>query len=75
MIMVFEKVKAIVAEKLDIDPSLITMESSFSEMQIDSLYMVEIMLALEDEFGIMIDDAGELLSIADLVAYVEKKIG
>lgn len=73
--MVFEKVKAIVAEKLDIDPSLITMESSFSEMQIDSLYMVEIMLALEDEFGIMIDDAGELLSIADLVAYVEKKIG
>ncbi len=73
--MVFEKVKAIVAEKLDIDPSLITMESSFSEMQIDSLYMVEIMLALEDEFGIMIDDAGELLSIADLVAYIEKKIG
>jgi len=72
--MVFEKVQQIIAEKLDIDPSVVSEQSKFSDMQIDSLYMVEIMLALEDEFNIMIDEPENIEGVADLVAFIERKI-
>ncbi len=72
--MVFEKICAIIAEKLDIDPAIIKKESSFTDMQVDSLYMVEIMLSIEDEFDVMIDDASGLETVGDLVAYVESRI-
>jgi acyl carrier protein len=70
--MVFDKVADIIAEKMDIDRDLIKPESKFEEMDIDSLYMVEILLSIEDEFGVIIDDASELKSVADLCNFVEK---
>ena len=72
--MVFDTIQDIIATKLDIDPSEIRLDSSFTQMQVDSLYMVEIMLAIEDEFNIMIDDASGLEAVGDLVDYVENKI-
>lgn len=72
--MVFDKIQEIIASKLDVPADEITMESSFTDMQVDSLYMVEIMLAIEDEFHIMIDEATGLESVGDLVSYVEGKI-
>ncbi|MDO4733059.1 MAG: acyl carrier protein [Bacillota bacterium] len=72
--MVFESIREIISTKLDISPEEITMESSFADMQVDSLYMVEIMLALEEEFSIMIDETSGMENVADLVEYVEKKI-
>ena len=71
---VFDAIQDIIATKLDIEPSEIKPESNFTQMQVDSLYMVEIMLAIEDEFSIMIDDASGLETVGDLVHYVEKKI-
>ncbi|MBQ6808252.1 MAG: acyl carrier protein [Firmicutes bacterium] len=72
--MVFESIQEIIASKLDIAPEEITLESSFVDMQVDSLYMVEIMLAIEEEFSIMIDEAAGMENVGDLVQYVEKKI-
>ena len=72
--MVFDKIAAIIAEKLEIDKADITPESSFNDMQVDSLYMVEIMLSIEEEFDLVIDDASSLETVADLVAYVEERI-
>ncbi len=72
--MVFEKISEIIAEKLEIDKSLITRDSSLIDMKIDSLCMVEIMLSIEEEFNITIDDTDNLDSVADIVAYVENKI-
>lgn len=73
--MVFEKIQSIIAEKLDLDAAEITPSSNFMDMQVDSLYMVEIMLAIEDTFNIMIDDTAGMETVDDLVKYVEKKIG
>ncbi len=70
--MVFDKVADIIAEKLDIDRSEIKPDSSFDDMEVDSLYMVEIMLSLEDEFGITIEDASEMKTVADICDYIEK---
>ena len=71
--MVFDKICDIIAEKLDIDRSAIKPESNFTDMKVDSLYMVEIMLCIEDEFGITIDDVADLNTVHDLCDYVERK--
>ena len=54
---VFEKVKNLFVEELGIDEDKISMESKLEEdLDIDSLGIVEVVMAFEDEFGIEIDD-------------------
>lgn len=75
--MLFEKVKNIIAEQLDKEASDITMETSMmKDLEADSLDAVEIMMALEDEFGISIpdEDAEGFKNIGDIVKYLEAKI-
>jgi len=72
--MVFEKIIEIIAERLDVDQSIISMESTFDDLKIDSLYLVEIMLSIEDAFDITIDDADGIEKVADIVSYVENKL-
>ena len=73
--MIFEKVKNIVAEELGVDNiEKITMETSMmKDLEADSLDAVEIMMALEDEFGISIPDeeAENFKSIGDIVKFIE----
>lgn len=69
--MVFDKIATIISQKLEIDKSEITLESNFNQMQLDSLYLVEIMLTIEEVFDIVIDDATGLETVGDLVACVE----
>ena len=72
--MVFEKIAAIIAEKLEIPVEKIHENSNFDDLDVDSLLIVEIMLAIEDEFEITIDDAESIEKVADIVAYVEERI-
>lgn len=72
--MVFEKIRDIIAEKLDISADGIQKESSFSDMQVDSLYMVEIMLSIEETFEITIEDASGIETVEDLCRYVESRL-
>lgn len=75
--MLFEKVKNIIAEQLDAEVENITMETSMmKDLDADSLDAVEIMMALEDEFGITIpdEDAESFKNIGDIVKYLETKI-
>ncbi len=74
---IFETVKAVVAEQLGIDESDITMESSFNDdLEADSLDVVELMMALEDEFKIEIsdDEAGKISTIGDVVEYIKERV-
>ena len=75
--MIFDKVVGIIAEQLGVDDvESITMETSMmKDLEADSLDAVEIMMALEDEFGVTIpdEDAEKFLNIGDIVKYVEEK--
>jgi len=75
---VAEKVKQVIAEKLQIDQGQVTMEASIVEdLGADSLEQADILFSLEDEFGITADDTDEaegLKTVADIVAYLEKKV-
>ena len=76
--MTFEKVKNIIADQLGVDDvESITMETSLmKDLEADSLDAVEIMMALEDEFGITIpdEDAEKFANIGDIVKYIEESI-
>lgn len=76
--MIFDKVKAIIAEQLGVeDVEKITNETSLmKDLEADSLDAVEIMMALEDEFEIEIpdEDAEKFTNIGDIVKYVESKV-
>lgn len=68
--MELEKIKEIIAEKMDIDTDEITEESSFESLEIDSLDMVEIVMDLEEAFDISIETNENLKTIGDLVEYI-----
>lgn len=72
--MVFEKVKELIVEQLDVDPELVTEETDFmKDLEADSLDAVEIILGVEDEYGIEIPDdvAENFTKVGDIVKYVE----
>lgn len=71
--MEFEKIKAIIADKMDIDPSTITEGSSFEDLKMDSLDMVEIVMDVEDEFDISIETSEGIKTIADLIALIKSQ--
>ena len=71
--MAYEKLANIISEKMDIDISLIDMDSTFESLQLDSLDMVEIIMEIEDEFNVSIESAEGLKTVADLVKFIETK--
>lgn len=75
--MVFEKIRAILSEQLDIDEDSITAESLIVEdLGADSLDAIDIVMSVEDEFGIEVPDeiVEKMESINDIVTYVENNI-
>lgn len=72
----FDKVKEIIADKLSINESDITKESSFVEdLGADSLDIVELIMALEDELDMEIPDeeAEKFVTVGDVVAYIKSQ--
>ena len=72
--MVFEKVRDIIAEQLDVDKNSITPETNLmKDLEADSLDAVEIIMAIEDEYGIEIPDeqAEEFQVVQTIVEYIE----
>jgi acyl carrier protein len=72
---ILDKVKSIVAEQLAVEESAITMEAHFiDDLGADSLDTVELVMALEEEFGIEIsdEDAEKIQKVEDVVKFIEK---
>ncbi|NLA84691.1 MAG: acyl carrier protein [Clostridiales bacterium] len=70
----FEKVRDIIAEQLGIEADEITMESSFvDDLGADSLDIVELIMALEEEFNMEIPDeeAEQISKIGDVIEYIK----
>jgi acyl carrier protein len=73
---VYDKVKKIVAEHLGVEESQVTEEATFvDDLGADSLDIVEIVLAFEDEFQIEIpdEDAEKITKVSEAVAYIKGK--
>ena len=73
----FEDIRAIVAEQLGVVEDKVTPEASFAnDLGADSLDTVELVMALEEKFGVEIpdEDAAYLRTVQDAVDYIEKQI-
>jgi len=72
--MIFEKLKSIVAEQLDVEPEKVTMDSSITEdLGADSLDTVDLVMAIEEVFDIQIPDEAveKIKTVGDIVNYIE----
>ena len=73
---VFDDVKAVIVEKLSADADKVTMDASFvDDLGADSLETVELIMGLEDKFGITIadEDAEKIRTVKDAVSFIESK--
>ena len=74
---VFEKVKGIIVEQLGVAEASVTLESSFiDDLGADSLDIVELVMALEEEFDIEIPDADaeKVTTVNDVVEYIKENV-
>jgi acyl carrier protein len=74
---IFEKVKDLIVDQLGVDASKVTPEASFVEdLGADSIDIVELIMALEEEFGITIsdEDAQKIRTVGDAVKYIEENL-
>ena len=73
-----DKVKSIIVEQLGVDEDEVTMEASFTDdLGADSLDIVELVMAFEEEFGIEIpdEDAEKIGTVNDAVTYIDQHAG
>jgi acyl carrier protein len=71
--MIFEAIAKLIAEHNDCDASEIKMESTFAELDLDSLDTVEMLMNLEEQLGIEIELDEKVETVGDLVRFVEAK--
>ena len=74
---IFEKVKAIIVEQLGVADTAVTMEASFiDDLGADSLDIVELVMAIEEEFDIEIpdSDAEKVVTVGDVVDYIKENV-
>jgi len=73
-----EKVKKIICEQLEVNEEDVVPEASFvDDLGADSLDQVELIMAMEEEFGISISDeqAEKIVSVRDAIEYIQKEKG
>lgn len=71
---VFEQVKEVIVDKLSVEADKVTLEASFQDdLGADSLEIVELIMGLEDKFGVTIadEDAEKIRTVQDAVSFIE----
>lgn len=75
--MVFDKIKSILVDQLDVDADIVTMEASIADdLGADSLDVADIVMSLEEEFDIEVPDEvlANIKLVGDIVKFIEEKV-
>ena len=71
---VFDKIVETIVDAKGIDAAQITPESSFKDLNVDSLDIAEMVMTLEDEFGVTIELEEGIATVQDLVKLIDERI-
>jgi len=69
--MTFKKIAELIAESKDMNVADITMETSFEDMELDSLDVIEVVMSIEEAFGITLEIEDGVKTVGDLVELVD----
>lgn len=75
--MILEKLTSLIAEQLGVDPDTITMDTSFEDLNVDSVDIVELSMAAEMEFDMeemTEEELGRIITVGDLVNHIQNKL-
>ncbi|MGY4105660.1 acyl carrier protein [Ignavigranum ruoffiae] len=73
--MIFDKIKEIIVDQLEVDADKITMDTNFQkDLEADSLDVFQIVSEIEDSLNVEIDTDEDLATVADLVHYIEQQL-
>ncbi|MBC7335421.1 MAG: acyl carrier protein [Clostridia bacterium] len=72
---IFDKIREIIVDQLGVEEEEVTMDTSFEDLNADSLDIVELIMALEEEFDLEIpdEDAEKLTTVRAAVEYIKEK--
>lgn len=73
---IFERLRKIIVDQLGVAPEQVTMEAKFrDDLKADSLDLVELIMAIEEEFGgeVSDEDAQKIVTVGDAVSYIEAR--
>ncbi len=72
--MIFEEIKKVICEQLEVEPEEVTMDTTFEDLGADSLDLFQVVIEIEERYGIQLEEAESIKSVRDAVEYVEKKV-
>ncbi len=73
---IFEKIKEMIVEQLGVDEEEVKMETTFKDLNADSLDVVELVMAMEEEFDLEIADeqVEKIKTVGDVIQYIEANV-
>ncbi|MGL4774352.1 MAG: acyl carrier protein [Clostridium sp.] len=73
--MIFEEIRSVVCEQLGVEESEVKLETTFEELGADSLDLFQVVIEIEEKYGIQLEEAESIKSVQDAVNYVQTKLG
>ena len=70
--MLFEEIREVICEQLGIEKNEVSLETTFEDLQADSLDLFQIVIELEEKYNIQVEDVEGLKNVKDVVDYVEQ---
>lgn len=72
--MIFEQVVDMITDYSDLSPDDIKYDSTFEDLELDEIDLLDLAMAIEDEFGIAVEISGGLKTVGDVVEYIEENM-
>lgn len=72
--MIFNEIKEIICTELQVEEESITMETTFEDLGADSLDLFQVVVEIEEKYGIQIEEPEKIKSIKDVMTYVEEQV-
>ncbi len=68
--MIFEEIREVICEQLEVAPEEVKLETTFEELGADSLDLFQVVIEIEDKYGIQLENAESIKTVKDAVDYV-----